>query len=653
MEPKQFIDIFTKKDFRKEITQELKKEFEQYPYFSPLVIAYLLSLRLNDDQSFRNELMKYSHYISNKRKFIELLFEIEIIKEKLKDKLSPEEAERFEKEVYSRAKQKHEQILHEIIEPKIEKLRKLTEITKSNGSETGTQKKQDQNVTLNVTTTEASETEKKERSVPELNVTQEKTTEIEKEQTSEKNKNQGGEQEETTAQKNEEKPTEQITSNPKDKGQAPEETKVPEQIVKHAESPTEQTQIDNKPTEPETKKGETEAVTIDDIFKKIEELKKKKLAAKDEFKQKVTTIDQLLDEHKTREEVIPDTKLKNKHEHESRQEPHTTQGKELSEKEAEAKQSNIDKLQQEKTIEKEQTQIDNEANKKTSEPDKENKLQQEKTIEKEQTQIDNEANKKTSEPDKENKLQQEKTIEKEQTQTDNEANKKTSEPDKKIIETYEFDEEEMIELDLDKKTDTKVGQTQLPDETETKTTQTPERQTHQQSETKADTEHKQEQVKIKQAKEQTKTEKVPDQTQQQTKSNQTTALQKETEKEETAPKAKNLTVSNEKEQKTAADRILEEIRRRRQTKQQQEELIDKFLQKQPKIDRTSQPSTQEDLSAPSTKEPDLVTERMARIYEIQELYDKAIETYKKLILKFPEKSDYFAQKIADLKNKLK
>jgi hypothetical protein len=91
------------------------------------------------------------------------------------------------------------------------------------------------------------------------------------------------------------------------------------------------------------------------------------------------------------------------------------------------------------------------------------------------------------------------------------------------------------------------------------------------------------------------------------------------------------TVTSEK--KSAADRILEEIRRRREMKKQQEQLIDKFLKEQPTIDRTKKPSVEGDLSASAAKEPDLVTEKMAKIYEMQELYDKAIATYKKLILK--------------------
>ena len=101
---------------------------------------------------------------------------------------------------------------------------------------------------------------------------------------------------------------------------------------------------------------------------------------------------------------------------------------------------------------------------------------------------------------------------------------------------------------------------------------------------------------------------------------------------------------------TAADLILEKIRKRKE-ELPKENLIDKFLTEQPYIDRKREPENTEDLSANSVKETEVATERLAEIYALQGLKEKAISTYEKLILKYPEKNTYFASKIQELKNK--
>jgi hypothetical protein len=53
----------------------------------------------------------------------------------------------------------------------------------------------------------------------------------------------------------------------------------------------------------------------------------------------------------------------------------------------------------------------------------------------------------------------------------------------------------------------------------------------------------------------------------------------------------------------------------------------------------------------SEDQDELVTETLAQIYIDQMLYPKAITTYKKLMLKFPEKSRYFASQIEELEKR--
>ena len=83
-------------------------------------------------------------------------------------------------------------------------------------------------------------------------------------------------------------------------------------------------------------------------------------------------------------------------------------------------------------------------------------------------------------------------------------------------------------------------------------------------------------------------------------------------------------------------------------KQQQSELIDKFIIANPRIEpaKDKNPHPVADLSAPHLEEKEgLVTETLARIYVNQEYYSKAIAIYEKLCLKYPEKNSYFAAQI--------
>lgn len=84
-------------------------------------------------------------------------------------------------------------------------------------------------------------------------------------------------------------------------------------------------------------------------------------------------------------------------------------------------------------------------------------------------------------------------------------------------------------------------------------------------------------------------------------------------------------------------------------------LIDDFLSSGSDGERISPPpvdvsdSLQEDISADSVVEDaEIATETLAEIYLAQGLPDRAIEIYYKLSLKYPEKSTYFANLIADV-----
>lgn len=80
------------------------------------------------------------------------------------------------------------------------------------------------------------------------------------------------------------------------------------------------------------------------------------------------------------------------------------------------------------------------------------------------------------------------------------------------------------------------------------------------------------------------------------------------------------------------------------------DLINNFLDKPAKIVPKKHPEeTVEDISKDSIAENDLLSETLAHIYMRQKNYPKAIAIYEKLILKYPEKSTYFAEKISDIR----
>ncbi|MDO5978278.1 hypothetical protein [Flavivirga spongiicola] len=76
------------------------------------------------------------------------------------------------------------------------------------------------------------------------------------------------------------------------------------------------------------------------------------------------------------------------------------------------------------------------------------------------------------------------------------------------------------------------------------------------------------------------------------------------------------------------------------------ELIDQFITKNPKINPFKSTITKGNLAKAQMIQPEaLMTETLARIYVEQKNYKKAIQSYKVLSLKYPEKSGFFANQI--------
>ena len=79
-------------------------------------------------------------------------------------------------------------------------------------------------------------------------------------------------------------------------------------------------------------------------------------------------------------------------------------------------------------------------------------------------------------------------------------------------------------------------------------------------------------------------------------------------------------------------------------------LIDKFIATKPKIKPIKQQGQIVDLANANNIQPEsLMTETLARIYLEQNQYKKAIQAYRILSLKYPEKSGFFADQIKAVK----
>lgn len=84
------------------------------------------------------------------------------------------------------------------------------------------------------------------------------------------------------------------------------------------------------------------------------------------------------------------------------------------------------------------------------------------------------------------------------------------------------------------------------------------------------------------------------------------------------------------------------------------QIIEKFIKEDPQIKPPKAELIDTENKAKKSAEDhyDLVSETLAKIYIEQMLYHKAIDTYKKLSLKYPEKSGYFADLIQSIEKKI-
>ncbi len=109
--------------------------------------------------------------------------------------------------------------------------------------------------------------------------------------------------------------------------------------------------------------------------------------------------------------------------------------------------------------------------------------------------------------------------------------------------------------------------------------------------------------------------------------------------------------SNEMSPEEKAEKEAEEKAKLEEERQKKAEIIDKFIESNPKISPIKPGSNAPAVQIESSSEDNsyLMTETLARVYLEQKKYTKAIQAYEILILKYPEKITFFADRISDIK----
>jgi tetratricopeptide (TPR) repeat protein len=89
----------------------------------------------------------------------------------------------------------------------------------------------------------------------------------------------------------------------------------------------------------------------------------------------------------------------------------------------------------------------------------------------------------------------------------------------------------------------------------------------------------------------------------------------------------------------------------KEEKQKKIEIIDRFIELNPKISPVKETvKTPSNINLNNDEPTHLMTETLAKVYLEQKKFNKAIQAYEILILKYPEKSGFFADRIKKIKD---